>query len=98
MTPAAIEAAADVTSARRQRFGVLHAHDRFHAHRVEVERLAAVLRMRAHQRVDARRRQGEAAHLFAVLSVRAGPQSRQPRGARTSFGEDPVIVVNGGQD
>ena len=52
---------------QRQRVGVLHAHDRFDAHRIEKQRLAAVLRMGAHQRVDAGRR-----HLaHALLADRA---------------------------
>jgi hypothetical protein len=40
----------------RQRFLVLHANDGFHAHGVEEQRLAAILMMRANQRMDTRRR------------------------------------------
>src|SRR5215472_15108415 len=52
---------------QRERVGILHADDRFHAYRIEEQRLAAVLGMRAHQRVDAGRR--HRAH--ALLADRA---------------------------
>jgi hypothetical protein len=55
---------------QRQRLLVVHADDGFHAHRIEEQRLAAVLGVGAHQRVDAGRRQ-LAATLLGDLPERA---------------------------
>ena len=72
---------------QRQRLLILHANDGFHAHRVEEQRLAAVLRVRSHQRVDARLRQlaatllGDLAEwtraVFALVDVN-GSESLDP--------------------
>ena len=48
---------------QRHRGAVFHADDGIQPHRVEIEKFAPVVRMHAHQRVHARRRQ----HLGAVL-------------------------------
>jgi hypothetical protein len=48
---------------QRERGLILHADDRFHANRIEEQRLAAILGMGAHQRMDAGRWQLAAAFL-----------------------------------
>ena len=49
-----------------ERLVVRHADDALDTHRVQEQGLSAVLRMHAHERVDARRRQG----LLALLVER----------------------------